>query len=135
VFSEGLTTTQFRNWWGTANFPASLQIITFSGTGLSLGASGDGIHLWDAQTADPNNTIASVDFGTATPGISFNYNPATAQFGANSQMGVNGVFQAALTSDIGSPGRVRAPATSPFLQVFSVFGKIRIAFDAVAGFR
>jgi hypothetical protein len=135
VFSEGLTATQFRDWWGSTNLPANVQIVTYSGAGLSLSATGDGIRLWDAQTADPNDTTASVDFGTATAGVSFNYNPGTAQFGANSQLGVNGVIRAGATSDIGSPGRIHAPAMSPVLQVSSVAGNIRIAFDAVAGFR
>ncbi|HKX62181.1 MAG TPA: lamin tail domain-containing protein [Verrucomicrobiae bacterium] len=135
VFSEGLTAIQFRNWWGAANLPADLRIISYSGNGLSLGADGDGIRLWDAQTADANNTIASVDFGTATAGISFNYNPGTGQFGANSQLGVDGVIQAAMTSDIGSPGRIRGTTPDLFLQVLLVDGQIQIAFDAVRGFR
>jgi hypothetical protein len=134
VFNEGLTATQFRDWWGSPNLPANIQIVTYSGTGLSFGTSGDGIRLWDAQTTDPNDTIASVDFGAVTAGISLNYDPATAQFGANSQLGVNGVIQAALTSDLGSPGRIRAPAASPVLQASSVAGKLRIEFDAVGGY-
>jgi hypothetical protein len=134
VLVEGLTAAQFRNWWGSANLPTNLRIITYSGAGLGLGA-GDGIRVWDAHTSDPGNTIDSVDFGTATTGVSFNFNPATGEFGANSQLGVNGVIRAALTSDIGSPGRIRAPATSPVLQISLVAGKIRIAFDAVAGLR
>ena len=45
VFVEDLSPAQFRNWWGAANLPAGLQIVRYGGSGLSLGAGGDGIRL------------------------------------------------------------------------------------------
>ena len=54
--------------------------------------------------------VASVDFGAADAGVSFNYDLGTGQFGGNSRLGVNGVLRAARTTDIGSPGRIRGPA-------------------------
>lgn len=134
IFCEDLASTNFIKWWGSSNLPANIQIVDFTGLGLSLSSSGDGVRLWDAQTTDVSNTVTSVDFGASTAGVSFNYDPVTSQFGTNSQLGINGVFKAALTPDIGSPGRINGPATSPSLQVSTTNGGIRITFTPVAGF-
>jgi Immunoglobulin I-set domain len=133
VFVEDLSPAQFRSWWGAANLPKGLQIITYSGTGLSLGATGDGVRLWDNMTNDPNNPVAEVDFGTAEIGVSFNFDPVLEQFGGNSQLGVNGVIQAASATDIGSPGRIIAPAVGPVLSIQEIGLDVRIGFDAVFG--
>jgi len=135
VFVEGATPAQFTNWWGATNLPPNLQIKTYSGNGLSLGAGGDGIRLWNAQATDPSDTVASVDFGAAETGVSFIYDPATGQFGAKSQLGVLAVVKAARTTDIGSPGRIREPATAPVLQSALTGGRIQIEFNAMAGRR
>lgn len=135
VFAEALSAGQFANWWGTNQLPAGLQVVTYGGNGLSVGASGDGLRLWDSVTADVNDLVASVDFGSATAGVTFNYDPATQQFGMLSEIGVNGVFQAAAAPDIGSPGRITAPASLPRLQVTRLGGQLRIEFDAEAGHR
>jgi len=79
--------------------------------------------------------VDTVEFGAANTGVSFNYDPVNGQFGGTSQLGVNGVVRATLTVDIGSPGRIRAPASSPVLRSALVGGKIRIGFDAIAGYR
>lgn len=135
IFVEDLSATQFRNWWGASNLPPNLQIVSYTGNGLSLGAGGDGLRLWDNFTADVNDPVASVDFGAATTGVTFNYNPATQQFGALSQLGVNGVFRAAAATDIGSPGRIVGPPPGPLLQVLRTGEQLRIEFDAVGGRR
>lgn len=134
VFVEGLTPAQFTTWWGNANLPSGLLIINYTGAGLSLGASGDGIRLWNANSADVASTMASVDFEAADTGVSFTYAPVTGVFGGKSQIGVNGALRSALASDIGSPGRIRAAATRPQLLSGLVNNKIRIEFDAVAGY-
>jgi hypothetical protein len=135
VFVENLSAAQFRNWWGT-NLPPALQIITYNASGLGLGAGGDGVRLWNNTTTNATDTIASVDFGAATPGVTFNYDPTTGVFGMPSRLDVNGTFAAAASpGDIGSPGRIIAPATSPTLRARLVNGKMRIEFDAVAGHR
>ena len=132
VFAEGLTEGQFRAWWGV---PASVRVVTYAGNGLGFGANGDGIRLWNNFTTDPLDTVASANFGSATAGVSFNYNPVTGQFGALSQLGVNGVFRAAAATDIGSPGRILAPPTSPTLKITRTETSIQIAFDAEVGRR
>jgi hypothetical protein len=94
------------------------------------------VRLWNETTTNPGDPVASVDFGAAENGITFNYDPVTGQFGSKSQLGVNGVFRAALSSnDIGSPGRILAPAASPILRIALVNDKVRITFDTSIGRR
>ena len=136
VFVEDLTAAQFRTWWGAAALPPTVQVIRYTGNGLAFAASGDSLRVWNATTTDPSNTVVSVDFGAATVGASFNYNPTTQQFGMVSQSGVNGVFQAATATDLGSPGRYRAPAQLTALNITSTANQtLRLAFGTSAGYR
>jgi hypothetical protein len=135
VFVEGITAVQFQNWWGASTLPPGMKIVSYSGTGLNFSSSGDGIRLWDNRTVDADELIASVDFGAATAGVSFNYDPIAMKFGELSRLGINGVSRAALATDIGSPGRILAPAEMPVLIVTLSTERIRIQFDATAGHR
>jgi hypothetical protein len=112
-----------------------VQVISYSGSGLSLGAGGDGLRLWDNVTANADDTVVGVDFGAATDGVSFNYDSIAQTFGAASQLGINGVIRAAAAADIGSPGRIIAPATTPALNARLLEDRFRIEFEAVAGHR
>jgi hypothetical protein len=133
IFAESLSRGKFRSWWGTANVPATVQIISYSGNGLSLGAGGDGLRLWNDVTTDPGDTVASVNFGAADVGVTFNFDPGTGQFGGKSQLGINGVFRAAAAADVGSPGRILAPLISPRLVSRANGANVRIEFDVLAG--
>ena len=142
VFVENLTAEQFRTWWGSNNVPSAVQIVTYSGSGLSLGSGGDGVRLWNATATSNADTVAAADFGPAEPGISFNYDPDTGAFGGKSVLGVNGVFAAegAVSGgqDIGSPGRIREGALPPPVPVARAIlegGKTFIEAAAVAGYR
>jgi hypothetical protein len=135
VFVENLTPAQFRAWWGSAAVPPSVQIITYRGAGLGLGAGGDGLRLWNSTATDLADTVATVDFGAADPGVTFNFDPVSKQFGAKSQLGVNGVVRAAGGTDIGSPGKILGPAAPPTLTVKLAGETLRIEFDAEAGHR
>ena len=135
VFAEGLSLAAFRAWWGLTNLPAGLQVVNYSGNGLSLGAAGDGLRLWANQPLDLNDTVASVDFGAATAGVTFNYDPVTAQFGGVSQLGVNGVVRAEQSNDLGSPGRILAPVVGPALSARLSGGTIRLGFQGAVGRR
>lgn len=135
IFVENLTPAQFRAWWGSATIPSSVQIVNYRGAGLGLGAGGDGLRLWNGTATDPVDTVASVDFGAADPGVSFNFDPVSKQFGAKSQLGVNGVVQAEGGTDVGSPGRILGRPAPPTLTVSLAGETLRIEFDAEAGHR
>lgn len=102
IFVEGLTPEQFRAWWGPANLSPELQIIRYTGNGLS--SAGEVITLWNAAATEDSDRVASVAFAAATPGVSFGFNPVSEEFGALSVLGQFGAFRAASASDIGSPG-------------------------------
>ena len=113
VFCEGITAAAFRTWWGS-NLPPNLQIITYDGTGRGLSATADEVRVWNQAAMVDADRVTSVSFSTAAAGASFGFNPeATDQFGfvGNSSQwvstnGYNGAFTAAVSGDIGSPGRV-----------------------------
>lgn len=133
IFVDGLTAAQFRTWWGTTNLPVGLQIITYSGPGLGLGANGDSVRLWNTTATDANDTVAQVSFGIATTGVTFNYDPVTGIFGGASVLGVHGVIRAAAATDRGSPGRILSPLVQPVLAVTQTGNLVRITFDAAVG--
>ncbi len=136
VFVEDRTAAQFRTWWGAANLPAALQIIRYNGSGLAFSASGDGLRLWNATAAEAADTVQSTDFGAATMGTTFNYHPATRQFGMAGEAGVHGVFKAATAGDLGSPGRYRAAPSVPAITLTPTSGQmLRLAFSTMAGYR
>jgi hypothetical protein len=112
-----------------------LKVISYSGAGLSLGAGGDSVRLWDNVTTDPNDTVSAAVFGAATAGVSFGYDPATQTFGGLSQIGVNGGVQAAAAPDVGSPGRIRTPPVGPTLLASISQGQFLIEFASVPGTR
>jgi hypothetical protein len=133
VFVEGITREQFISWWGANNLPASLQIISYSGTGLGLGGGGDAVRLWDNVTTEPNDTVAAAAFGSATAGVSFGYDPTTQVFGGLTQVGINGGVRAAATVDVGSPGRIRTPPQGPALVGSISGGQFIIDFGSTPG--
>lgn len=105
--SNAADATAFKTFWGGIS-SVQVGIYSGSGVGLSSGASGDGVGVFDAS----NVLLDSVTFGAATAGVSFGYNPSTSTFGALSAVGVNGAFQSAnVANNVGSPGVVPEPAT------------------------
>jgi hypothetical protein len=113
IFVENLTPEEFKGWWGESNFLPDAKIVTYSGSALSFRATGDSVILWNRTATDVNNTEARFDFGQADVGVSFIYDPISEQFGAKSQIGVHGAFRAEGSTDIGSPGRIKAEETAP----------------------
>ena len=134
IFVEGLSASQFIAWWGANNLPANLNVVSYAGSGLGLSATSDGLRLWENTTTDVADTTARVDFGAATAGRSFTYNPSTQQFGELSQIGVYGAFRAANSSDVGSPGRFRQPVSAPVLRAFVNNGLFFVEFETTAGY-
>ncbi len=146
LFMERLTPDQFRAWWGTNELPVGLQMITYTGSGLGLSSGGDGLRLWDATTTTDADTVMSVDFPAGDPGVSFNFDPDTLEFGKPSVLGVNGVYQAPGSIDaelnqtfknLGSPGRIRAgevrPPAPTLVLERAADGSLRLAFPTLAG--
>ena len=142
VFVERLTPDQFRTWWGTNNLPTGLKIVTYTGSGIGLSSGGDGLRLWNATATANADTIDGVDFPAGDPGISFNFNPDTREFGKLSVLDLNGVFQAPATlegvKEWGSPGRIRAgsivtPAQPPSLTITQTEAALKVSLSAESG--
>lgn len=108
------TRDDFINWWGAAKLPPNLQVLFYSGNGLS--ASGDSVVLWAPTAASDADYEDRADFAEAARGHSFTYNPTTGIFGTISSNGVNGAFQAVTADDEGSPGTNSGPVALAFLQ-------------------
>lgn len=103
----------FRTFWGGIN---SIQIGYFTGSGLSLSSNGDEVRIYNTS----ETLVVTADFGAATTGTSFGYDPFTATFGGLSVIDVNGAFQSARFTmpdegdgirNIGSPGVVPEPGS------------------------
>lgn len=109
VFVENATPDEFREWWGRGHNLTNLQIITYRGAGLSLSSLGDAINLWNSGAVQDFDTVASEVFSTATPGISFRFDPDSGVFGDLSVEGFDGAVRAAESGDIGSPGLTKNP--------------------------
>ena len=142
VFVERLAPDEFRTWWGTNNLPTGLKIVTYTGSGIGLSSGGDGLRLWNATATANADTIDGVDFPAGDPGISFNFNPDTKEFGKLSVLDLNGVFQAPATlegvKEWGSPGRIKAgaivtPAQPPSLTITQTEAALKILLSAESG--
>jgi hypothetical protein len=106
----GLSTPDdFRRWWGDTQLSSSLKILFYDGYGFSN--ERDAVQLWD----DAGGQIKLVDrvelfnVSSTNRGRSFTYDPATGRLDTFSQAGVDGAFQAATTTDVGSPGVTTGP--------------------------
>lgn len=111
IFVESTATgsrnaAQFRTWWG-ASLGANVQIVFYTGNGLS--SNGDGVRVWAPDAVSNEDVVDSVDFVAALRGSSFIYNPATGGFGFLSTNGVGGAFKAETADDAGSPGVTTGP--------------------------
>jgi hypothetical protein len=103
----------FINWWGAANLPANLQVLFYSGNGLS--ASGDSVVLWAPTATSDADYVDRADFGEAVRGHSFTYD-TNGLFGIVSSNGVGGAFKAVTADDEGSPGKTTGPVALGFVQ-------------------
>ncbi len=112
IFLETATPTatipSFKSTWFGANPPASLQIGSYTGSGVGLSTAGDAVNLFDASGILQANVV----FGSSPAGPKFpTFNNAA---GLNSTTisqlsvkGVNGAFAAVSdTMEIGSPGTI-----------------------------
>lgn len=145
LFLEGAGGTaidDFRAFWGGIG---TIQIGSYTGSGIGLSASGDGLVLFDAGGAE---ATPRVTFGTATTGASFYYaydsagNPATSP---NSAAVVSSVglldgqttfASANALGNVGSPGTatnaVPEPSTAALLGLGAAWllGRMRRPFNS-----
>ena len=105
------TVTTFLSFWFGVTPPAGLQVGTYTGSGVGLSTSGDGVSVFDGA----GTLQASVTFGVAdatNPFSTFdNAAGADGAISAQSAVGVHAAFAAgtAPTDAIGSPGSVATP--------------------------
>jgi hypothetical protein len=133
VFVEGMTPDAFRAWWGADNLPTNLQIVSYTGGGLSLSSLGDAINVWNSGATEDYDTAASEVFSTATPGVTFGWNPETEFFGDPSIDGLYGAFRAVQSGDIGSPGYIRTPLRPRLLSISREPDGSHLRWTSVAG--
>lgn len=100
------------NWFGSTP-PASLQIGTYTGSGVGFGTSGDQVNLYNST----NVLQTGVSFGASPTGPYRTFDNAaklssiTPAITTLSTVGVNGAFIAFNSnSEIGSPGSIVSPA-------------------------
>ena len=114
IFIEGATINSiFRSNWFGVNPPANLQIGNYTGSGIGLSTSGDAVNIYNAAGVLQANVV----FGVSPAGPFATFDNAAllnnATISTLSAAGVNGAFVAVNSNpEIGSPGRINAPATS-----------------------
>jgi len=116
IFIESASPTtvvaSFKALWFGANPPASLQIGTYTGSGVGLSTGGDAVNLFDST----GTLQANVVFGTSPGGPFPTFDNAAGlnntTISTLSAVGINGAFVAANHSaEIGSPGTIGAAPT------------------------
>lgn len=116
--------------WGISG----VTVITLGGSNFrNFGANGDSIYIFDAS----NNVVASVTFGVATQGRSFEWDMNGEYLGI-SVVGEYGAFRAVSNGetppgpgiDVGSPGFAVVPEPSTIALFALAFGTV-----VLAGFR
>jgi hypothetical protein len=122
IFVKNISSDTFKNWWGHANLPVNLQIITYPGGGLGLNTTNDVIYLWNPGATEDSDVTDEANWFTTSliPGVSFTFDLAHPEIpccDVLSVEGVNGAVAAAQGGDIGSPGYLRAPTEVRILSV------------------
>ena len=122
VFLEGNSTgsnlatinNAFKNaWFGTTSWPIILG--NYYGSGIGLSSTSDQVNLFNPNGATPSTPVASVQFGAATTGKTFQnpgfLNDVSLPLTTLSSVGVDGSFLASNGQETGSPGLVPEPST------------------------
>jgi len=129
IFVEGMTPEGFVAWWGATNLPPRLTIIPYGG--FSLRAEGDTLYLWNPTATDPYDATAQVFFEGSLRGVTLQWAPG-ARAATDSNEGVDGVFRAAESDDLGSPGYSHY-APPRFVDVAVEREHVILTWSAVAG--
>ncbi len=128
------TIQNFINTWFGGNAPANLQIGTYSGAGVGLGAGGDAVNLYDSANA----LRASVTFGASPTGPFATFDNAAGLNNATiaqlSALGTNGAHRAANdTAETGSPGAIVARNDAPIGRNDTATGLVEDGNTAAGG--
>ena len=120
LVQSGTTVVQSRddfiNWWGASSLPTNLQVLFYTGNGLS--GSGDSVVLWSPTAVSDGDYVDRTDFGEAIRGHSFTYD-TNGIFGTISSIGVGGAFTAGTSDDIGSPGHTTGAIALAFVKTLA----------------
>jgi uncharacterized protein YjiK/2',3'-cyclic-nucleotide 2'-phosphodiesterase (5'-nucleotidase family) len=97
--------TLFRSTWFGANPPAGLQIGSYTGAGLGLSSTSDGVNIFNAA----GTLMASVSFGASDAVSPFQTFDNTRGLNATtisqlSLVGTNGAIASSNAAEVGSPG-------------------------------
>lgn len=127
IFIEGTGSANatFISTWFGASAPAGFVIGNYSGSGIGLGTSGDGVNIFNAAGVSQ----ASVSFGASdsiSPYQTFdNAAGATGTISQLSAVGINGAFLSASSNEIGSPGAIAAvPEASTYGMMLAGLGLV-----------
>lgn len=124
IFIEGNTATLQANFtaaWFGSNVPSGLTFGGYSGSGVSLGQSGDAVNIFNSTGA----VVTRVDFGASAAGTFDNtagLNNVTLT--QKSVAGVNGAFNSVTGGEIGSPGVAPVPLPAAAWLLLSGFGMV-----------
>lgn len=113
--ANAIPVDSFRAWWGLTS---TVKIVAYTndGYGFSADPPGDGVRLWGPTAVNEDDLVDSVDFGSATRGQTFTYDPISGAFGVLSTGNMLNVFKAATADDIGSPGKTTGRVPISFAQ-------------------
>ena len=79
-----------------------MQVGTYTGSGIGLSSSGDGVNLFNA----PGYWVTGVSFGAATDTFTFDNTAGLDTVTSLSAVGVDGAFLADDGVETGSPGAI-----------------------------
>jgi hypothetical protein len=123
IFVDGTSTTAtafVTNWFG-GTAPAGFKIGTYTGSGVGLGTSGDGVILFNASDVEQ----ARISFGTspaASPFATFDNSAGlnAVTLATLSSVGLNGAFQVVGgVTEIGSPGVTAVPEPGVYAMMLA----------------
>jgi len=124
----------FRTFWG---FAESVQVGSYTGSGVSFSSGGDGVAIFNAA----NTEITRVTFGAATTGRSFYYvyNSAGTMLSTGSPvstLGSLGAFTSANASaNVGSPGVSASSLDLAFTSGINRFAKTGAVYSSPVTFQ
>ena len=114
------TVDSFKGNWFGGNAPASLQVGTYTGSGVGLGTGGDAVNLYDAAGtlkasiafgASPTGPYKTFDNAAGLNGVGITLSQLSAE-GRNAAFSVAHSGNASLT-EVGSPGEIAVVNDAP----------------------